>query len=124
MKLDKAIPILPSTDVEASVKYFTDCLKFANHWLWRDNPDSDEPPSFAGVYHDRVEVFFCKADEGFTGIWFSLVVENVDEYYDLIKDGGANVLSPPDTKVWNMREMTVECPDGHIIRIGHNTACD
>jgi uncharacterized glyoxalase superfamily protein PhnB len=124
MKFDKAIPILYSTDVAASVAYFTDCLKFDNHWLWRESGDELEPPTFAGVYRCDVEIFFCKNDQGNPGTWLSLVVDNVDEYYASIRDAGAKILSPPDTKRWNMREMLVECPDNHIIRIGHNTSCD
>jgi hypothetical protein len=124
VRLDKAIPILYSTDVEGSVKYFTECLKFDNHWLWSDPPEGDVHASFAGVYRDEVEIFFCKNDQGNPGTWLSLVVDNVDEYYALIRDDGAKILSPPNTKPWNMREMLVECPDAHIIRIGHNTSCE
>lgn len=118
MKIEKAIPILYSTDVSASIAYFTQQLKFDNHWEW------DNPPSFGGVYRDDVEIFFCKDDQGNPNTWLSIVVDNVDEYYDLVKNDGAKILSPPDTKEWNMREMLVECPDGHIIRFGHNTSCD
>jgi len=124
MKFDKAVPILYSTDVKASVRYFIDCLKFEHHWMWREDPCSDESPSFAGIHRDDVEIFFCKDNQGGPGTWLSLMVTNVDDYYELIKDSGAKITSPPETKSWNMREMLVECPDGHMIRIGHNTSCD
>jgi len=118
MKFLKAVPVLYSTDVQASVKYFCDSLKFDNKWEW------DSPGTFAGVYRDEVEIFFCKDSQGNSKTWLSLIVDNVDEYYELIKDHGAKILMRPETKEWNMREMIVECPDGHIIRIGHNTECD
>ena len=118
MKFDKAIPILYSKDVSKSVAYFIDQLKFEDKWEW------GSPPTFAGVYRDRVEIFFCKEGQGSPGAWLSLVVDNVDEYYESIKNSGAKILTKPDTKEWNMREMLVECPDGHIIRFGHNTLCD
>ena len=118
MKFLKAVPILYSRDVEISVTYFCECLKFENKWEW------DHPPTFAGVYRDEVEVFFCKEGQGGPGTWLSLVVDDVDEYYDLVKDSGAKILIGPETKEWNMREMLIECPDGHIVRIGHNTNCD
>ena len=47
-------------------------------------------------------------------------VDNVDEYYEIIKARGAKILSPPGDKEWFMREMLVEDPDGHIIRFGNN----
>jgi hypothetical protein len=118
MKLVKAVPILYATDVSKSIAYFTEQLKFGNKWEW------DAPPTFGGVHRDEVEIFFCKQDQGHAGTWLSIVVDNVDEYYELIKDTGANILSKPGSKEWNMREMLVECPDGHIIRFGHNTDCD
>jgi hypothetical protein len=118
MKFDKAIPILYSTDVSRSITYFIDQLKFENKWEW------GSPPTFGGVYRDNVEIFFCKEDQGNPSTWLCLVVDNVDEYYELIRDSGAIILSKPESKEWNMREMYVECPDGHIIRFGHNTSCD
>ncbi|WP_394350023.1 hypothetical protein [Agriterribacter humi] len=45
------------------------------------------------------------------------MVDNVDEYYERIKNNSAKILSVPETKEWGMREMQVECPDGHIIKI-------
>jgi len=118
MKFIKSTPILYSTDISKSIAYFTEQLKFENKWQW------DTPPTFGGVYRDDVEIFFCKTDQGNPGTWLALLVDNVDEYYDLIKDSGANIISKPDSKEWNMREMLVECPDRHIIRFGHNTDCD
>jgi hypothetical protein len=118
MIFHKAIPILYSEDVSKSILYFTKQLKFENKWEW------DDPPTFGGVYRDNVEIFFCKTNQGHPGTWLSVFVDNVDEYYALIKDSGAKILSAPDSKEWNVREMLVECPDRHIIRFGHNTARD
>lgn len=118
MKFDKAIPILYSADVSKSITYFVEQLKFDNQWEW------DSPPTFGLVYRDNVEIFFSKMSGEIPVIWLALVVDDVDEYYELIKDSGAKILSVPETKEWGMREMLVECPDGHIIRIGHNTSCD
>ena len=118
MKFEKAIPILYSTDVAASVAYFRDKLKFANSWTW------DDPPTFAGLYDGTVEIFFSKGDQGSPATWIAVVVDDVDEYYEMIKDTGAKIISPPDTENRGTCEMLVECPDGHIVRIGHNTERD
>jgi hypothetical protein len=109
---------LYSKDVSQSITYFTEQLKFTNKWEW------ESPPTFGGVHREEVEIFFCKQDQGNPVTWLSIVVDNVDEYYDQIKDSGAIILSKPDTKEWNMREMLVQCPDGHIIRFGHKTDGD
>jgi hypothetical protein len=118
MKFRKAVPILYASDVSKSISYFIDQLKFENKWEW------DSPSTFGGVYRDDVEVFFCKTDQGNPRTWIAVMVDNVDDYYESIKTTGAKILSKPATKEWNMREMLVECPDGHIIRFGHKTDCD
>lgn len=118
MQFEKAIPILYCHDITKSMAYFTEQLKFEQKWEW------DNPPTFGGVFRDQVEIFFCQAGQGQPATWLCLVVDNVDEYYDLIKESGAKILAKPDSKEWNMREMLVECPDGHILRIGHNTSGD
>ena len=118
MKFDKAIPILYSSDITKSLTYFTEQLKFDHKWEW------NSPATFGCAYKDSVEIFFEKSDNEIPVIWIALLVNNVDEYYELIRDNGAKIISIPETKEWGIREMLVECPDGHIIRIGHNTACD
>ena len=118
MKIESVIPILYSDDVTRSIKYYTEVLCFKESWIW------GEDPSFGGVVDGQTAIFFCRGDQGHKGTWLALNVDNVDEYYEAIKAKGAEILSPPDTKPWSMREMLVKDPDGHILRIGHNTNCD
>lgn len=118
MKFDKAIPVLHTRDIPEILAYFIEQLKFENKWEW------GAPPTFAGVQRDNVEIFFSLDDKEQPPGLFYLVVDNVDEYYEQVKNSGAKILSEPGTKTWNMREMIVECPGGHTIFFGHNTACD
>ena len=114
MKFESVVPILYSSDVVKSLNYYIEKLAFDDKWQW------DEPTTFGGVSKDCVRLFFCLNAQGSPGTWIAINLDNVDEYYELIKDSGAKILSKPDTKEWNMREMLVECPDGHIIRFGNN----
>ena len=114
MKFEKNVPILYSSDIAKSLAYYIDVLGFENKWGWED------PPTFGGVSKDCVEIFFCEKGQGSPGTWLSVFVDNVDEYYELIKAKGAKILCPPETMDWNVREMLVEDPDGHKIRFGHN----
>lgn len=58
-------------------------------------------------------------DQRKPGYWLTIVLDDVDEYYQTIQDTGAKILSAPENMQWSMREMLVEDPDGHIIRFGH-----
>ena len=112
MKFESLIPILYSADIEKSIAYYMEKLAFENNWIW------DGEKTFGGVSKGCVEIFFCKLDQGNPGTWLAINVDNIDEYYEIIKDTGANILSEPADKPWNMREMLVCDPDGHIIRFG------
>ena len=118
MKFLKSVTVLYSEDISRSLEYYMNVLGFKDQWTWGD------PPDFAGISKDEVEIFFCLKGQGSPGTWLSIMVDNVDEYYESIKSKGAKILSAPETYEWNMREILVEDPDGHKIRFGHNTDCD
>ncbi len=113
MKFESLIPILYSADIQRSIEYYIEKLAFENQWIW------DDEKTFGGVSIECVEIFFCKLDQGNPGTWLAINVDNIDEYYNIIKFRGANILSAPEDKPWNMREMLVRDLDGHIIRFGN-----
>ncbi|TLY30497.1 MAG: bleomycin resistance protein [Ignavibacteria bacterium] len=47
-----------------------------------------------------------------------LRVDDVDGYYEDLKSKGIRILSPLETKPWDMREFSVASPEGHRITIG------
>lgn len=118
MKFIKSNPILYSSDVVRSLKYYTEVLKFEESWQWGD------PTDFGGVVRDDVEVFFCLNGQGHPRTWLAIMIDDVDDYYQTIKENGAKILSEPESKEWFMREMLVEDPDGHVLRFGHRIECD
>ena len=113
MVFHHSVPILYSSDIKKSIDYYIEILEFDTKWMW------DDPPTFGGVSKDRVELFFCKENQGNPGTWIAIMVDNVDELHESIKAKGAKIISPPRSMEWNLREMLVEDPDGHIIRFGH-----
>jgi uncharacterized glyoxalase superfamily protein PhnB len=117
MVFEKSIPILYSADLKRSLEYYTTVLGFEDKWQWRS------PPPFGGVVKNGVEIFFCEKNMGHPGTWLCIVVDNVDAYYESIKDKGATIVTPPVDRDWLMREMIVADPDGHVIRFGHRIDC-
>lgn len=110
-----SVPILYSSDVRKSIQYYTAVLGFDTKWEW------DHPPTFGGVSKDLVELFFCKEAQGHPGTWISVMVNDVDELYQLIKTKGGQIISPPEDKEWGMREMLVQDPDQHVIRFSQHS---
>jgi len=109
-----AVPILYSADVLRSLSYYTEVLGFESRWEWGN------PPTFGGVSKNSVEIFFCEKGQGNPGTWFSVMIDNVDEFYETAQARGAKILSLPENMEWGIREMLVEDPDGHKIRFGQN----
>ena len=107
------VPILYSRDIPASLAYYTDILGFTDKWSVGD------PPNFGGIIKDSVEVFFCREGQGSPGTWLAIMVGNVDEYYEKVKDKGAKIpWGGPQDMEHGIREFFVEDPDGHILRFG------
>lgn len=114
MNFHTTVPILYSNDVLKSLEYYTEVLGFDCKWDW------GQPPTFGGVSKDGVQIFFCEKEQGNPGTWLSIMMDDVDEYYEKIKAKGAIILSPPESMSWGIREMLVQDHDGHCIRFGHN----
>ena len=51
------------------------------------------------------------------GVWMSLWVDDVDAIYEHCTKQGLDVTWPPTNHPWNVREMHVRHPDGHVFRI-------
>jgi len=104
-------PILYVSNIEASFRYYVGCLKFTRAWDW------GEPATFGAVYFGKkVELFFCEGGQGNPGSWMSIFIEHVDDYAQIIKAAGADIVYGPVDEPWGVREIHVKDPDGNIIR--------
>ncbi len=46
--------------------------------------------------------------------------DDIDAYYEEIRQGSVDFLSHPDDKEWGMREFGVRTPDGHRVMFGQD----
>ena len=56
-------------------------------------------------------------EAGDKGVWMSVWVDDVDAVHRHCLDQGIEVTMPPTDEPWNVREMHVRHPDGHVFRI-------
>ncbi len=123
-------PILNVSDLQQSFAWF-EKLGWTKLWEWGD------PPDFGAVGSGTCEIFLCLdcqggrgrgsatstfgAADGETadlGAWMSVWVEDVDAVHRHCLEQGLEVVWPPTDMPWNVREMHVRHPDGHVFRIG------
>ena len=54
---------------------------------------------------------------GDDGVWMSIWIDDVDAVHQHCLANGIEVTMPPTDEPWNVREMHVRHPDGHVFRI-------
>ena len=125
-------PILNVSSYRDSVAWF-EKLGWKERWHW------GEPPGFGAVVSGRVEIFLCEGAQGGRGrspiketfgaggdqtadkgCWISMWVDDVDAVYRDCLANGIEVAFPPTDMPWNVREMHVRHPDGHVFRVGRS----
>lgn len=123
-------PILNVSDLGASFAWF-EKLGWKKDWEWGD------PPGFGAVRSGECVIFLCLDGQGGRGrsgvartfgrdgddaadqgVWMSIWVADVDAVYRECLEQGLEVTWPPTDMPWNVREMHVRHPDGHVFRIG------
>lgn len=125
----RVTPILNVSNLEQSFAWF-EKLGWTKAWEWGD------PPDFGGVRSGEQEVFLCvdaqggrspsgaPAPVGFDGAeathqgsWMMIWIDDVDAVHRDCLAQGLQVTLPPTTMPWNVREMHLRHPDGHVFRI-------
>lgn len=132
MNAQAVTPILNVSDIHESFAWF-EKLGWQKGWEWGD------PAGFGGVCSGEVEIFLCQNGQGGRGrgsntdtfgtndaqtadkgVWLSLWVADVDEVYEACQQRGIEVTWPPEDMPWNVREMHIRHPDGHVFRVGQS----
>ena len=131
METKHLTPILNVSSVDDSVRWFAK-LGWKTSFTW------GEPTSFGGVVNGDVEIFMCLDGQGSRGkgnntatfgtqgdesadkgVWIALWVDNVDDVYKECIDNDIEVTFIPTDMPWNVREMHMRHPDGHVFRVSH-----
>ena len=122
-------PILNVSNIQESFAWF-EKLGWKKLWDW------GEPPTFGAVSSGHCEIFLCEGGQGGRGrgpapmtfgptgdqtgdkgVWMSMWVEDVDAVHRHCVEQGIEITWPPTNMPWNVREMHVRHPDGHVFRV-------
>ncbi len=121
------IPILNVSNIVESFAWF-ERLGWTKAWDW------DDPPTFGAVRSGECEIFLSQdgqggrgksdltttkgsGEGGDKGVWMSIWVDDVDAVHRHCLEQGLEITLPPTDEPWNVREMHVRHPDGHVLRI-------
>lgn len=127
MRVKQITPILNVSNIVESFKWF-ETLGWEKGWEW------GSPVTFGGVCSGDCEIFLCQGAQGGRGkgkntktfetetddkgVWMSWWVDDVDKLYQHCKANGVEITWDPTDMPWNVREMHIRHPDGHVFRVG------
>src|ERR1041385_1185449 len=111
-------PVLPVTDINATIQYWLEVLAFPNHWKW------GQPVVHGGVSWHTASLQFhlnperAKASAG-NFVWIR--VKYIDQLYEIHQKRKAEIDQPLTTQSWGMDEYVVKDINGYyIVFAGHS----
>ena len=113
-----AVPEIPVRDVDAAAAYYQNQLGFSLDWGGEDG-------GIAGISKGNCRMFLT--DRAFREqhgnaapvlVWLNLnSKQEVDDLYEEWSRSEARMVSPPESKPWNLHEFTVADLDGNLFRV-------
>jgi uncharacterized glyoxalase superfamily protein PhnB len=101
-------PILRVRNIPSSLEYYGRTLGFKADW---------QGPYFASVSRGNCHIFLSQGDQGHSGGWVWIGVEDADALFQEYRHTGAKIRHPPTNYSWAY-EMQVEDIDGNVLRLG------
>jgi len=123
------IPTLAVADIDDSVRFYTEVLGFD---LGFSLPGEDGKLIHASVQRGDSSLMFGRIDpsnahdQGPLGrgvVLYAIVADNedIDAYFQRVRDAGATVVQEPIDQFWGHRDWGVTDPDGYLLFISKVT---
>jgi catechol 2,3-dioxygenase-like lactoylglutathione lyase family enzyme len=100
-------------DIPAAVDFYTGRLGFRLAFTW------GEPPTFAGLLLDRVQIFLQHGtpNPGASAVYF--MVEDADELFAFHQGNGVEIVQPPTDQPYQIRDYVIRDLHGYSLSFGH-----
>jgi catechol 2,3-dioxygenase-like lactoylglutathione lyase family enzyme len=100
-------------DIAAAVAFYTSRLGFRLAFTW------GEPPTFAGLLLDRVQIFLQQGtpNPGASSVYF--MVEDADELFAFHQANGVEIVQPPTDQPYQIRDYVIRDLHGYYLSFGH-----
>jgi catechol 2,3-dioxygenase-like lactoylglutathione lyase family enzyme len=100
------------SDIPTAIEFYTTKLGFKLGFTWGD------PPTFAGVMLDRVQIFLAKGTPNPKGCSVQFEVGDADELYEFHRANGVEIAEPIDDREYGMRDYAVRDLHGYYLAFG------
>src|SRR5687767_8812131 len=120
-----AVPEIPVTDMKAALDYYEGKLGFNIDWGGANG-------GIAGISKGHCRMFmtdknFHQYHSNSSPVMILLKLDSKEEVYELYaiwSAGGAKMISPPESKAWNLHEFTASDLDGNLFRVFYDFSRD
>lgn len=102
------------SDIPAAIDFYTTKLGFKLGFTWGD------PPTFAGVNLDHVQIFLAKGTPNPRGCSVQFVVSDADELYKFHGASGVEIAEPIEDREYGMRDYSVRDLHGYYLAFGQH----
>src|ERR1700676_3472914 len=106
------VPIFNVKNFAAAMDYYVNKLGFSKKWDWGD------PPTFGSIARGKVEIFLSEGGQAAAGMLIIIFLGDVDAIHAEYTKSGAIIRQPPTNTRWGIRELPVEDPESHLLRMG------
>jgi predicted enzyme related to lactoylglutathione lyase len=103
--------VIPVSDLENAIQYYTKVLGFTFDFIFGD---------YAGLFTGKANIHLSGPDnQGIKKTPGSALCvidcDDVDTYYNLLKEKGANISVPIANRVYGVRDFSIDDHDGNTI---------
>jgi catechol 2,3-dioxygenase-like lactoylglutathione lyase family enzyme len=108
--------ILPVSDLEAAIEFYTEKLGFWLAFKW------GTPPTMAGVNLGHVQIFLQKGTPHPEGCSLYFVVDDADELHEFHRANGVEIVVVPEDRDYGLRDYGIRDLSGYKLDFGHRLA--
>jgi catechol 2,3-dioxygenase-like lactoylglutathione lyase family enzyme len=116
-----AVPVIATSDVLGTVRYFEQTLGFRQQWIWGD------PPVYAGIRAGGALLYLTHDPELATTIRerrlapdIFLWVSDIDSVYAHHRASRADITEELSVRPWGVRQYVVREPNGYRLKVAES----
>jgi catechol 2,3-dioxygenase-like lactoylglutathione lyase family enzyme len=115
VECDQIHACLVVSDIPAAVDFYMKKLGFKLGFTW-----GGDPPTFAGVNLDKVQIFLQKGTPSPKGCSVSFLVGDADQLYEFHRANGVEVTAEIADREYGIRDYGVRDLHGYHLSFGHH----
>jgi len=116
-----AVPVIATSDVFGTIRYFEQTLGFKQQWIWGD------PPVYAGIRAGGALLYVTYDPDLASTIKerrlspdIFLWVNDIDSVYAHHRASRADITEELATRPWGVRQYVVREPNGYLLKVAES----